>query len=63
MSELAGASVALSSAVTRQNFSIAAIKQQQRTDEAVLQLVTQAVQSSSQALSSSGRGQVVNLLT
>jgi hypothetical protein len=49
--------------VTQQNFAIAAVKQQQRADEAVLQLVTQAVETSSQALSSSGRGQVVNIVT
>jgi len=57
------ASVTVSSAVTKQNFSIFAIKQQQRADQAVLQLVSDAVQTSSQALNSSGRGQVVNLLT
>lgn len=64
MSSIAGASVALSASVTQQNFAIAAVKQQQRMDEAVLQLVTQAVQQTGgQALNSSGRGQVVNLLT
>jgi len=64
MSSISGASVALSAAVTKQNFAIAAVKQQQRADEAVLQLVTQAVQQSGgPSLNSSGRGQVVNLLT
>lgn len=63
MSDLATAAVALSSAVTKQNFSIAAIKHQQRADEAVLQLVSQSVQTASQALNASGRGQVVNLVT
>jgi len=62
MSE-ASASVTVSSAVTKQNFSIFAIKQQQRADQAILQLVSDAVQTTSQSLSSSGRGQVVNLLT
>ncbi len=63
MSVSASGAVALSAAVTQQNFAIAAVKQQQRADEAVLQLVTQAVETSSQALSSSGRGQVVNIVT
>jgi hypothetical protein len=63
MSSISGASVALSASVSQQNFAIAAVKQQQRIDEGVLQLVTQAVQSGGQALNSSGRGQVVNLLT
>ena len=63
MAVSAAGAVALSSAVTQQNFSIAAIKQQQRIDEGVLQLVTQAIQTSSQALNSSGRGQVVNIVT
>ncbi|MBP5857841.1 hypothetical protein KAJ83_12550 [Marivibrio halodurans] len=63
MSVSAAGAVALSNAVTQQNFAIAAVKQQQRMDEGVLQLVTQAVRDGGQALNSSGRGQVVNILT
>lgn len=63
MAVSAAGAVAISAAVTKQNFSIAAIKQQQRADEGVLRLVTEAIQTSSQALNSSGRGQVVNIKT
>ncbi len=63
MSELSFAGASISTAATRQNISIAALKQQLRGEEAIARMVAETVASGTQALNSSGRGQVVNLLT
>lgn len=51
-------------ALTRQDLSLAMVKQQLKTEQAAVQLLTQATQqaSSSAAANAAGRGQIIDIV-
>ena len=65
LANLAELALTAKTAVSRQNLSLAMVKQQLKTDQAAVQLISQAtaqVKQASQAASAAGRGQVVDIV-